>query len=144
MGKIMCFSSNKLVLSLNFQQLTLGTFRLNNFSFLCNQIFQLPWIIISIAILGESWLWATRMSSKIEIPSLMFGMILLQQSCAKHESPERCLNTSCAFSLQNTQLSNPWKNFSLWRGFWRKYALEAIIKLLFYISLFMINVYYSC
>ena len=29
-------------------------------------------------------------------------------------------------------------------GDWRKYALEAIIKLLFYISLFMIKVYYSC
>ena len=29
-------------------------------------------------------------------------------------------------------------------GDWRKYALEAIITLLFYISLFKIKVYYSC
>ena len=29
-------------------------------------------------------------------------------------------------------------------GDWSKYAQEAIIKLLFYISLFMIKVYYSC
>ena len=29
-------------------------------------------------------------------------------------------------------------------GDWRKYALEAIIKLLFYISLFVIKIYYSC
>ena len=62
-------------------------------------------------------------------------------------SAKYCLS----FSSDDTGHIHFWKglgrvqyDFFTWGSFWRKYTLEAIIKLLFYISLFMIKVYYLC
>ena len=79
-------------------------------------------------------------------------------SPAVHISPNPGLPHPCgsvwpnSTSTKSQLLGNPqrpiWNIFSIATSFcspaWRKYALEAIIKLLFYIALFMINVYYSC